>query len=124
MYSTDPANLQPRVRPLFRQIADHLRRHPPLTLEQSELKEVLESVEGPWDRRYENALRAVWNEHRDERGHVDEPRLLSAALAEKIQELGLQPYQDPEPLPLIEEEEVQLVCWMAVSAEDEIDQRG
>lgn len=41
--------------------------------------------------------------------------MLSAALVEKIRELGLQPYQAPEPLPVIEEGEIQLVCWLAVA---------
>ena len=32
MHATDPANLQPRIRPLFHEIAEHLRRYPPLRL--------------------------------------------------------------------------------------------
>lgn len=77
---------------------------------------MLDSVLAPWGRRYERSLRQVWNEFRDESDEVEGPQLLSAALVERVHELGLQPYQAPEPLPMIDEEEVQLVCWMAVVA--------
>lgn len=117
-HATDPANLQPRIRPLFRQIAEHLRRHPPASLNQDELREVLESVEAPWGMRQERALRDVWKDFQDEGGEIDQPSMLSAALVEKVRELGLQPYQAPEPLPVIEEDEIKLVSWMAVTAED------
>lgn len=39
----------------------------------------------------------------------------SRALIEKITDLGLQPYEAPDPLDPIAEEEVKLVCWMAVT---------
>lgn len=123
-YATDPANLQPRIRPLFRQVADHLRDHPPTEMDQDELKEVLESVEAPRGMRHENALREVWNRFHDEEDEVAEPKALSAALVEKVRELGLQPYRPPEPLPPIEEEEIKLVCWMAVvNSEEDRDDR-
>jgi hypothetical protein len=32
-------------------------------------------------------------------------------------DLGLTPYRPPDPLPLIEEENVQLVCWMGIEKE-------
>jgi hypothetical protein len=38
----------------------------------------------------------------------------SAALVEKVRELGLQPFVQPEPLPPIQEEDVVLICWMSV----------
>ena len=117
-HATDPANLQPRIRPLFRQVAEHLRRHQPGSLTQEQLNRVLDSVEAPWGLRHERALRDVWNNSLDETGEVEDPQLLSAALVEKVHELGLQPYQAPEPLPVIDEEEVQLVCWMGVSAQE------
>jgi hypothetical protein len=41
-------------------------------------------------------------------------------LYKKIVDLGLQPYEAPEPFPPIEEEEIKLVCWMAVAPEDRL----
>lgn len=115
-HATDPANLQPRIRPLFRNVADHLRAHPPTAMDQDELHEVLEAVEAPRGRRQENALREVWNRFHDEEDQVEEPKALSAALVEKVRDLGLQPYKPPEPLDPIEEDEVKLVCWMVIAS--------
>jgi hypothetical protein len=38
----------------------------------------------------------------------------SQAIADKVKELGLEPFQPPEPWPPIVEEEITLVCWIAV----------
>ena len=38
----------------------------------------------------------------------------SSRLVTKVYELGLQPYHPPKPLDEIDEDEVQLVCWMVV----------
>jgi hypothetical protein len=35
----------------------------------------------------------------------------------KVKELGLQPFVQPDPLPVIEEDEIVLICWMAVNGE-------
>lgn len=127
-HATDPKNLQPRIRPLFRQVVDHLRRHPPTGimdgLDQDGLRDILDAVEARRGMRQENALRDVWNRFHDEDDEVDEPKALSAALVETIRDLGLQPYEAPEPLPPIEEEEVKLVCWMGVVNSEEEDLEG
>ncbi len=39
---------------------------------------------------------------------------VSRALVQKVRELGLRPYEAPQPLPVIDEGEVQLVAWMGV----------
>jgi hypothetical protein len=45
---------------------------------------------------------------------ADKPLAASAFLVEKVRELGLQPFVQPEPLPVIDEDEIALVCWMAI----------
>lgn len=40
-------------------------------------------------------------------------------IVEKVDELGLEPFQPPQAKPMIEEDEVKLVCWMAVAPTDE-----
>jgi len=107
-FSTDPANLQPRIRPFFRRAAEHLRRHPPPGIEQSELDAIIDSVEAPWGVRIEGSIKEVFDPE------ADDPRAASSALVEKVHELGLQPFVQPEPLPVIDEDEITLVCWMAV----------
>jgi hypothetical protein len=70
-------------------------------------------VEAPWPRRYERELREVYED--DSLGPVEKSRELVA----KVEDLGLQPYEAPDPLPQLEEkDEVKLVCWMAVAPED------
>ena len=42
----------------------------------------------------------------------------SLAIAETVRRLGLEPFRAPEPLPPIQEEDIHLICWMAVDAAD------
>jgi hypothetical protein len=52
------------------------------------------------------------------------PQERSQQIVQKAEDLGLQPYDAPEPLPPIQQKEVKLVCWMAVvpaQTEDEED---
>jgi hypothetical protein len=42
--------------------------------------------------------------------------MASAALVEKVRELGLQPFRQPDPLPPIDADEIALICWMAVDS--------
>lgn len=110
-YATDPANLQPKVRPVFRDAANHLRRYPPAGVVQGELDRLLDSLEAPWGRRIERQFREILDVE------VEDPLAVSQQIVNKVRELGLQPFVAPEPLPVIEEDEVQLICWMAVEAD-------
>ncbi|MBI2899296.1 MAG: helicase [Planctomycetes bacterium] len=108
MRATDPANLQPKIRPLFRELAAHLRRDPPDGISQPDLEKALASVEAPWGLRYERELRPILESEMP-------PREKSKAIVEKVGELGLMPYHAPKPLEVIDADEVRLVCWMMVS---------
>jgi superfamily II DNA or RNA helicase len=106
---TDPLNVQPDIRRLFREVAQHLRDNWPDDMTQDELQETVEAVEAPWGRRYERELREI---------HEDEslaPVEKSRQLVEKVEDLGLQPFEAPDPLPPIQEDEVKLICWMTVA---------
>lgn len=79
---------------------------------QEKLQKTVSSVEAPWPRRYERELREVYED--ESLAPVEKSRELVA----KVEDLGLQPYEAPDPLPQLEEkEEVKLVCWMAVAPE-------
>jgi hypothetical protein len=108
---TDPANLQPRVPKLNREIAQFLRKHPPKGIEQGRLTRCLEAVEAPCSRREENALRAVFQQ--EHAGHGAKGK----ALVEEIERLGLEPFQAPDPKPPIRADEVHLVCWLAMESQ-------
>ena len=95
---------------MFRDAANHLRRYPPAGVVQGELDRVLDSLEAPWGRRIERQFREILE------AELEDPLATSQQIVDKVRELGLQPFVAPEPLPVIEEDEVQLLCWMAVDA--------
>ena len=100
------------MRPLFRWIAEHLRRYPPRGIDQAGLDKTIDSVEAPWGARIERELRSEF-----ETSGLD-PYIVSSRLYEKVAELGLEPFSPPEPLPVIDEDEIALVCWMLVDSEE------
>lgn len=108
MFATDPLNLQPRIRPFFRKAADHLRKYPPSDIRQNELDLLVEAIEAPWGMRHERLIKNVFDPD------AGDPHVASAALVEQIREMGLQPFQQPKPLDPIQENDVTLICWLAV----------
>lgn len=107
-FETDPANLQPRIRKVNRDVAAFLRAHPAPEVDQGRLHRALDAVESPWPRREENLLRVAW-----ERGYgsnVEKARSLIAA----IEGIGAEPFHAPEPLPPITVEEICLIAWLAL----------
>jgi hypothetical protein len=107
---TDPLNVQPHIRKLFREVGQHLRDHWPDDMTQEKLQTTVSSVEAPWPRRYERELREIYED--ESFAPVEKSRELVA----KVKNLGLQPYEAPDPLPQLEEKgEVKLVCWMIVA---------
>jgi len=107
-HETDPANLQPKIPPINRKVAEHLRRYPSPAIEQDRLTLCLEAVEAPCSFREQNLLRAAYEK---EYPAADEK---SKALVEEIERIGLEPYDAPQPLPPIQQDDVHLICWMAV----------
>lgn len=104
--ATDPKNLQPKIRPLFRELAEHLRTRPPEAVSQNTLEEAIDALLAPWGIRYEREFRPIMRDPTLSDGEK------SSRILDKVQELGLSPYAAPEPLPLIDESEISLICWM------------
>jgi len=115
-YETEPANLQPKVRLLNRQVAEFLRNHPP-DIDQNRLKNCLESIEAPWSQREEKQLRIVWNKEFEN----SEARALY--VIEEIERIGAEPFHAPETLPPIDKEDILLVCWISIVQEDNEEKR-
>jgi translation initiation factor 2 beta subunit (eIF-2beta)/eIF-5 len=107
MMATDPANLQPKIRPALRAAADQLRKYPPSEMIQDEIDKAIEAIEAPWGVRIEKVIREAME---SATGNAS-----SEAIVEKVRLLGLQPYKAPAPLPPIEEGDIELVCWIGVS---------
>jgi hypothetical protein len=111
MLETDPANLQPKVRPLNRRVADSIRANRPPDIDALRINAALDTVESPWPRREEVMLRD-WFEDKARAGAAK-----AAYLIDRILETGLEPFRGPEPLPPIRFDEIELVCWLALSPE-------
>jgi len=108
---SDPANLQPPVRLLNRQVAAFIRAHPPHDMDADKLAKALDVLEAPWPRREEALLR---EQFRDRSG----PAIArSLRFVEWILGTGLERFEPPAPLPPIRDDDVRLVCWMAVEAD-------
>jgi Helicase conserved C-terminal domain/PLD-like domain/SNF2-related domain len=109
MIETDPANLQPKLRPLNRRAAEFIRANPPPDIDGRRITQALDVLESPWPRREEILLREWF---------ADETRAgaaKAAFLIDKILETGLEPFREPPTLPPIDINEIELVCWMAIS---------
>lgn len=107
-FETDPANLQPKVRRINREVAAFLRAHPPADIEQKRLHDCLDAIESPWPRREENQLRVAWERM------LPTPAEKSKYLVEEVERIGAEPFRPPDPLPPIGIDEIHLVCWMAL----------
>ncbi|MDB9302157.1 phospholipase D-like domain-containing protein [Halorubrum ezzemoulense] len=108
---TDPRSVQPDVPKAFREAIEQVRDYWPPELSQNRQEELIDSLGAPWPQQYEREMRELV---RDEGLEGEEK---TREIVDKADDLGLQPYDAPEPLPPIREEEVKLICWMAVAPE-------
>ena len=108
MRETDPANLQPKVRPLNLRVAEFIRDNPAVGLPEDEVIRALDILESPWPRREEVMLR-----HWFEDGTLD-GAALSEFLVKEIAATGLEPVEPPQPLPPISTDDIQLLCWLGI----------
>ncbi|MEU5996117.1 helicase-related protein [Spirillospora sp. NPDC047418] len=105
MHNADPANLTPQIPKAMRDAAALVRRHGAhLGVDQDVL---IERLEAPYSPRILRTIRNTLTESGTPRNTVDR-------LAELADKLGLAPQSAPEPLPPITEDDVHLVCWMAI----------
>ncbi len=109
MIETDPANLQPKLRPLIRRVAEFIRANPPADMDAVRITQALDVLESPWPRREEIMLRE-WFDDETRAGTAK-----AAYLIDNILETGLEPFREPPILAPIHLDEIELVCWMAIS---------
>ncbi|MXW53223.1 MAG: hypothetical protein F4Z66_04395 [Gammaproteobacteria bacterium] len=117
MRETDPLNLQPTVRPLNLRVAEFIRENSPPKISQDRLTNALNILESPWPRRDEILLRSRFNDS-EQQGTA-----LSHELVDWIIETGLEPAIPPPPLPPIELDDIELLCWMGIETGTESDGR-
>ena len=111
MYETDPANLQPKIRKINREVASFIRQNKALDTEEQKINRALDIVESPWPRREETLLREMFN-NEENQGKKKAKKLIDGII-----ETGLEPSGEPEILPPVSEEDVKLICWLAVASE-------
>lgn len=109
MVETDPANLQPKLRPLNRRVAEFVRENVPPGIPSERITRALDILESPWPMREERMLRE-WFEDEAHAGVAK-----SQYVIERILETGLEPFREPPTLPPIRLEEIELICWLAIS---------
>ena len=108
-HNADPANLQPDIAPALRRAAELVRSHPPPELAQEEIDRAVDALQAPYQERVVRSVRSALNAD-------GEPAERAAAVLAVIDDLGLEPYATPEPLPEITPDDVHLVCWQALTA--------
>jgi len=108
---TDPANLQPTIPKINRQVSDFLTDNPPQNIDQDKFNKILSSVEAPWRVRDCRLLREVWK--REFSSNAEK----AIALSQEIIKIGVEPYIAPKPLVSIENTDIDLICWMYIESD-------
>lgn len=103
----DPRNLQPPIPKAMRDAADLLTAHPPADMDNQRMYRLIDTIQAPYDYRTQRLMRHAIDSH-------DVPAEQVGAILALVEELGLQPPGEVEPLPEITEGDIHLVCWMAL----------
>ncbi|MYC05156.1 MAG: SWF/SNF helicase family protein [Rhodothermaceae bacterium] len=117
MRETDPANLQPKVERINHQVAEFIRKYPPRDIDSARTRDALDILESPWPRREQNRLRTLFKSREDL--HQPERHSPSHDLVEYVMETGIERSQPPPPLPLIDRDDIKLLCWLAIESEND-----
>ncbi len=92
----------------MRDAANLVREHPPPGSAVEELAHaLLDALEEPYPERIQRQVREAMRSSED-------PVERATAIAMRVDELGLEPSPPPEPLPVVDEHDVHLVCWLAI----------
>ena len=91
----------------FQTCSANCAKFAPQGMDQATIDNVASSLEAPWGGRIELKIREALGEVANAEA--------AKRVIDAVKDLGLTPYEAPEPLPPIEIGEVSLVCWMAVT---------
>jgi hypothetical protein len=108
MRATDPRTLQPEVPKAMRDAANILTATQPTGMSRGDADRVVAAVLAPYPPRIQAVFRAILRTDAGEQRKADR-------IAEEAARLGLEPSPPPEPLPIIAEDDVHLICWQAIA---------
>lgn len=107
-FMADKANLEPKIAPRLRRAAEILREHPPPKVTQEEIDRAIDTINAPYPMRtiqiFQEAIRSS-----------EDPIEQAEKILGVISDLGLEPYEAPDPLPEITPDDVYLVTWLALT---------
>ena len=106
-WHADKANLEPKVPKVLTRAAEIVRTHPPRGADQDSIDRAVDTLQAPYPERILRTFRAAL-------AVTDDPTEQATHVLRIIAELGLQPYEAPEPLPEITDDDIHLVCWLAI----------
>jgi hypothetical protein len=106
--ATDPRSLQPEVPRAMREAANIVTTTQPTGMSRHEADELVAALLAPYPPRIQSVFRTIVRTD-------DSDRVKSKRIAEEAARLGLEPSPPPEPLPVIEEADIHLVCWQAIA---------
>jgi hypothetical protein len=106
-YAADPANLTSPVPAAMQRAVELVRAHKPSAMTVEEADRLVEALEAPYPERIVRTIRSALAAEGTGAERVE-------ILARTVDELGLEPSPPPEPLPEITEDDVHLVCWIAI----------
>lgn len=113
--ATDPRNLQPSIPKAMRQAAALVRDHAPSDIPQPTIDRYLDAIEAPYGNRIVREFRDIVRDAEDNSGAKTDA---AQCVLDKAEEFGLEPSEPPEPLAPITEDDIHLVCWMAITPKD------
>ena len=106
-FMADKANLEPDIPRALRRAAAIVRTSPPPEENQEAIDRAVDTLSAPYPERTARRFRQAMNA-------ATEPVVQARNILAVIRELGLEPYQPPEPLPQVTLDDVYLVTWLAI----------
>ena len=106
MWSTDPRHLQPEIPRVMREAAELVRSHPPPGYDQVQTDRLYDTLHAPYAERVRRQVRSALA--------LESPEAQVANVVDIVNRLALTPPEEAQPLPIIGEEDIHLVCWMAI----------
>ncbi|MGV0787574.1 helicase-related protein [Mycolicibacterium sp. XJ2] len=104
-YLADPANITPTVPTVMRRASQAVRDHAE-NISVEDIDRAVDALEAPYADRILRLFRSAMV--------IDDPRDRAARILDLVNELGLEPPPPPEPLPEITDNDVHLICWLAL----------